>query len=284
MIWVPGQDAISRDAAEPALPFETPPELREVAGLLRQARTDQGISQADLAQRLHMGLQQLEALEQADRASLPEPVFVIAQVRRIADALGLEINEAIDRLRRCESFGSQGPALRPEAFARSAPLPTLARPQTPAQTSPQVPGASHGAAADAASPTRPGGPGAMRWALLLALGAGISLAAWQLRPRLAPASAPEALPAAAPAEGVAQPVLVLQARQPSWLEVRSQTGGAVLYRGTLVGERRFALGQGLRVLAGRPDQVLVSQGSSAPQVLGPISAVRWFSFGADLTR
>jgi hypothetical protein len=74
--------------------------------------------------------------------------------------------------------------------------------------------------------------------------------------------------------------LVLQARQPSWLEVRSQAGGAVLFRGTLVGERRFALAQGLRVLAGRPDLVMVTRGSGKPQVLGPISAVRWINFGS----
>jgi hypothetical protein len=74
--------------------------------------------------------------------------------------------------------------------------------------------------------------------------------------------------------------LVLQARQPSWLEVRSQAGGAVLFRGTLVGERRFALAQGLRVLAGRPDLVMVTRGGGAPQVLGPISAVRWINFGS----
>ncbi len=274
---MPGQDAISRDSAEQALPFEAPPELKEVADLLRQARLAQGISQAELAQRLHMGLQQLEALEQADRAALPEPVFVIAQARRVADALGLAISDSIDRLRRCESFGTQGPALKPEAFARSAQV--QAPPPAP-QPAPVV------AAAPWAAP-RPVGFRARRWAWLLALGAGIGLAAWQLQRRPVPPAVPAQLPATTtqvqpPAQP--EPVLVLQARQPSWLEVRSQPGGAVLFRGTLVGERRFALAQGLRVLAGRPDRVLVRQGSSALQVLGPISAVRWFSFGAGLKR
>ena len=290
MIRVPGQDAISRDSADQALPLEAPPELRDVAALLRQARTAQGISQVDLAQRLHMGLQQLEALEQADRAALPEPVFVIAQARRVADALGLEINDSIDRLRRCESFGSQGPALKPEAFARSV------QSQAPAQAP-----APAAAAAVPAVPARSVGSRSLRWALLLALAAGISIAAWQLQRRGTPepvvarpetpsrpsVSAPllaQRLPATVSAKVPAEPVLVLQARQPSWLEVRSQVGGAVLFRGTLVGERRFALGQGLRVLAGRPDRVMVRQGRNAPKVLGPISAVRWFSFGAALKR
>lgn len=292
MIRVPGQDAISRDSADQALPLEAPPELRDVAALLRQARTAQGISQVDLAQRLHMGLQQLEALEQADRAALPEPVFVIAQARRVADALGLEINDSIDRLRRCESFGSQGPALKPEAFARSV----QSQSQAPAQVPAPAP-----AAAVPAVPARSVGSRSLRWALLLALAAGISIAAWQLQRRGTPepvvarpetpsrpsVSAPllaQRLPATVSAKVPAEPVLVLQARQPSWLEVRSQVGGAVLFRGTLVGERRFALGQGLRVLAGRPDRVMVRQGRNAPKVLGPISAVRWFSFGAALKR
>ncbi|MFM1811501.1 MAG: hypothetical protein RLZZ336_439, partial [Cyanobacteriota bacterium] len=203
-----------------------------------------------------------------------EPVFVIAQARRVADALGLEIGESIDRLRRCESFGSQAPALRPEAFARSA-----AQAQAHAQVQVQAP--TQTAAPAPVVPARAGGLRAVGWVLLVALGAGISIAAWQLQRRPLP---PPAVPASAPVQAPAEPVLVLQARQPSWLEVRSQPGGAVLFRGTLVGERRFALGQGLRVLAGRPDQVLVSQGSSAPQALGPISAVRWFSFGAGLKR
>jgi transcriptional regulator with XRE-family HTH domain len=292
VIRVPGQDAISRDSADQALPLEAPPELRDVAALLRQARTAQGISQVDLAQRLHMGLQQLEALEQADRAALPEPVFVIAQARRVADALGLEINDSIDRLRRCESFGSQGPALKPEAFARSVQSQSHAPAQVPAPAP---------AAAVPAVPARSVGSRSLRWALLLALAAGISIAAWQLQRRGTPepvvarpetpsrpsVSAPllaQRLPATVSAKVPAEPVLVLQARQPSWLEVRSQVGGAVLFRGTLVGERRFALGQGLRVLAGRPDRVMVRQGRNAPKALGPISAVRWFSFGAALKR
>ena len=74
--------------------------------------------------------------------------------------------------------------------------------------------------------------------------------------------------------------MLLQARQPSWVEVRRQADGAVLFRGTLRGERRFALDQDLRVLAGRPDLLLVSQDGRPAQVLGPISAVRWVSFAA----
>ena len=269
-----GQDATSSAGAEPALLSEVPPELKVVADQLRQARESQGITQSDLAQRLHMGLQQLQALEQADRGALPEPVFVIAQARRVAAALGLEIGESIDRLRRCESFGSQGPELRPEAFARPSPIPSQ-----PSDAAVPVLGPSVG--------TR-----ALRLVALLALAAGVSLAGWQLHRRtvvsgsaarpalpLSPVQIPQPKPQAQP-QFQRQPQLLLQARQPSWVEVRRQADGAVLFRGTLRGERRFALDQDLRVLAGRPDLLLVSQDGRPAQVLGPISAVRWVSFAA----
>lgn len=286
-----------RDANGPVEQSDASAALRLLADRLLQAREAQGISRPELAQRLHMGLQQLEALEQADINALPEPVFVIAQARRVADALGLEISDSIDRLRSCDSFAGKGPALRPEAFARSA----QGRTQAPAPAAPAPTAAAAGAPA-AARPAagRPPQPRplqtgsvatrALRGTLLLALGAGVSIAAWQLQRRSTPAlsvvrpatpapPATPAVPAAVPA-AVPEPGLVLQARQPSWLEVRSQAGGAVLFRGTLVGERRFALAQGLRVLAGRPDLVMVTRGGGKPQVLGPISAVRWINFGS----
>jgi len=252
---VTGQDATSSSGAESAPLDAVPSELTDLAKKLRLARETQGISQADLAQRLHMGLQQLQALEQADRDALPEPVFVIAQARRVAAALGLEIGESIDRLRRCGSFGSQGPELRPEAFAR--------RSTTPSQPSP------------------PAAP-ALRRVALLTLAAGVSLAAWQLqrRPAAIGSSAPPLRPSAPAQSPQPQPQLLLQARQPSWVEVRRQADGAVLFRGTLSGERRFALDQDLRVLAGRPDLLLVSQNGKPAKALGPISAVRWVSFAA----
>jgi transcriptional regulator with XRE-family HTH domain len=274
MIWVTGQDATSSAGAVPAPLPEVPSELRVVADQLRQARESQGITQSDLAQRLHMGLQQLQALEQADRCALPEPVFVIAQARRVAAALGLEIGEAIDQLRRCQSFGSQGPELRPEAFARPSSIPSQ-----PAESAVSELGPSAG--------TR-----ALRLGALLALAAGVSLAGWQLqrrtvvsgsasRPALSssPAQSPQPKPQTQP-QSQGQPQLLLQAQQPSWVEVRRQADGAVLFRGTLSGERRFALDQDLRVLAGRPDLLLVSRDGGPAQLLGPISAVRWVSFAA----
>jgi hypothetical protein len=72
---------------------------------------------------------------------------------------------------------------------------------------------------------------------------------------------------------------VLQSSQPSWLEVRN-AAGVTLFRGTFTGEKRFPMGEGLKVLAGRPDLVTATAGSQAPRSLGRIDQVVWRSFRA----
>ena len=74
--------------------------------------------------------------------------------------------------------------------------------------------------------------------------------------------------------------LVLDSREASWLEVRS-ADGTTLFRGLLSGSRSFPLGQGLEVLAGRPDLVRSRIGAAPARPLGPISDVRWRSLPAS---
>lgn len=83
-------------------------------------------------------------------------------------------------------------------------------------------------------------------------------------------------PTAAP-QPAATAVLELQADQPSWLEVRSNTGQK-MFVGELQGSKRFALGSGLQVLAGRPDLVTVRLGDMPPRPLGRIEDVDWHRF------
>ena len=77
-----------------------------------------------------------------------------------------------------------------------------------------------------------------------------------------------------------QPELVLRSQEPSWLEVKAEAG-KVLFRGTFSGERRFPLGGGLQVLAGRPDLVQAQLGTAPSRALGPIDQVRWQRFSAQ---
>jgi hypothetical protein len=92
-----------------------------------------------------------------------------------------------------------------------------------------------------------------------------------------PAAAPrEIQPAKAPAN-----TLVLSSRGRSWVDVTT-TGGTTLFRGTLEGTKSFPLGQGLRVLAGRPDLVSAQLGDGPARVLGPIDQVVWRRFPATV--
>lgn len=84
-------------------------------------------------------------------------------------------------------------------------------------------------------------------------------------------------PAAAP-QTAAAGILELRADKPSWLEVRS-TSGKNLFVGELLGSKRFAVGAGLEVLAGRPDLVSVRLGNAPHRPLGRIEDVDWHRFG-----
>ena len=261
------------------------PELQRLGQRLQQARQAQGVSLDDQAHRLHMGSEQLRALEQGNREELPEAVFVVAQARRVATSLGLNIDAEIAALRESQAFQSRIPK-RAEPQAR--PVQPRAQPVEAAAASPQ--------------PTPTGTPG-RRSTGLLPLGAAVIAAAalgwWglQRRPLQAPAPPEQASsqleasqqsvsqqppsqqePGSAPASPQAE--LVLRSAEPSWLEVRSASN-EVLFRGTLTGEQRFPLSGELQVRAGRPDLVTATTGAAPAQPLGPIEAVTWYGFSPE---
>jgi hypothetical protein len=181
----------------------------------------------------------------------------------VADALAIDISGQIEALRASAAFRTSRPALNSDAFQtaaqqRSAPQPA----SRPAESVPfrLLP--------------------LLAWAMLAAGLAAAGVWGWQQRQRLIP---PQAKPASAPIPArpaALQPAeLLLSARQPSWLEVRAAAGGPPLFRGRFSGERRFPLGSGLRLRAGRPDLVRVSVGDQPPRPLGTISEIRWVSVG-----
>ncbi|MEB3207987.1 MAG: helix-turn-helix domain-containing protein [Synechococcus sp.] len=224
--------------------------LSALGEALRHGREGQGLSIAELAGRLNMGLEQLQALEAGDASRLPEAVFVIAQARRVASNLAIDISGPLQMLR------ASGP-FQPQA----------ARAQTPPAPRPRILG-----------------PLALAAAILagVATGGVLLRQQWlQQRAQPGPAGSPIAVPTAAQPAAVAasSPELVLRSQEPSWLEVKAESG-KVLFRGTFRGERRFPLGGGLQVLAGRPDLVQAQLGTAASRVLGPIDQVRWQRFNA----
>ncbi|MBV2351616.1 DUF4115 domain-containing protein [Synechococcus sp. HK05] len=249
---------------------------------LRTAREQRGLSSAALAEQLHMGEEQLNALESGDPQRLPELVFVIAQARRVAAALGVDATPLVEPLKQLRSTIKPAPAplSSAEPSGRQRPRARLSPQSYTSQ--PRARGT--------------GGGGALRWLGSVALLAGIGAAGfwgWQQLPqraarRSAPQPAKPAQPAAAPVAAKPTPKpapapipseLSLSAAQPSWLTVRTAKG-KVLFEGTFQGKRQFPLAGGLEILAGRPDLVIVSQGNGPGKPLGPIDQIRWMSFSA----
>ncbi|MFM8258689.1 MAG: helix-turn-helix domain-containing protein [Vulcanococcus sp.] len=230
--------------------------LERLGSSLREARLEQGFSLSDLAAKLRMGEEQLRALEDGNQAQLPEPVFVIAQSRRVAAALGIDVTPLLAPLKQASTL---------------APHPAALAQQPPGQR-------------QAAGPLRLPAPLLAAAALLAAAGGGL-LWGWPQLRQLGSAihgPATTASPAATPPKpkpSASANELRLSSREPSWLEVQTSTG-AVLFQGTFRGERRFPLNQGLRVKAGRPDLVQASLGDQPPRALGPIEQIRWVSFQA----
>ena len=251
--------------------------LERLGTALKEARLQRGIDRASLASKLCMGEEQLTALENADQNKLPEPVFVIAQSRRVADALGLDISLLIAPLKTATPIASSHPGA--EALGR---LPSRSA------------ASGRGGSVQRLRRTRHSG-GGFRLLGGVALVAGLAAAgvwAWPSLQRLplktlslphvgGSADKPKASrPRVAAKPAVPADQLLVNASQPSWLEVHN-TSKKVLFKGTFKGERRFPLGQGLKVLAGRPDLVQVSVGGGAARPLGTIDQIRWVSIPAD---
>ena len=78
----------------------------------------------------------------------------------------------------------------------------------------------------------------------------------------------------APVSMAAPGELILMASAPTWLEVHDADDHPVLAE-TFQGQRRIPLGQGLRLLAGRPDLITIQLPGTSPRRLGSIDAVGW---------
>jgi cytoskeletal protein RodZ len=252
------------------------PELVQLGERLGKARMEQGLSLEELAGRLRLGTEQLMALEAGNHTQLPEAVFVVAQAKRVAGVLGIDISQQISDLQTSRMMAKP----RKPALASSPPRAATAT----ASPSPR---------AGTSSPPRRSlglllqvilGGGAVVLALAAAMvilqGRLPSLQTW--RPTIsrndpAPVTPPASIPAPAPAPKAAPDQLLLRSAGPSWLEVRDTAGGT-LFRGTFTGEKRFPLGRGLRVLAGRPDLVTAAIGGAEARPLGRIDQVEWRSF------
>ncbi len=71
---------------------------RTPGAILAAERERQGLARADVAQRLHMSVSQVEALEAADYARLPRGTFLRGFTRNYARSLGLDAEALVDLL------------------------------------------------------------------------------------------------------------------------------------------------------------------------------------------
>jgi hypothetical protein len=132
-----------------------------------------------------------------------------------------------------------------------------------------------------------------RWLLFVAVAVAVALATAILGTLLrgarqpAPQAAPEAQrgePPSVPAgpgnppasEPAGAPALRLRARGDCWLHVQTLAGESLLLDTLQAGEeRRLPLGEGLRLLAGRPDLLEVAVGEGDYRTHGTISQIDW---------
>lgn len=64
--------------------------------MLRRARADSGLSQEDVAGKLHLGTRQVLALEHDDYSVLPGPTYVRGYLRAYADLVGIDPKTVLD--------------------------------------------------------------------------------------------------------------------------------------------------------------------------------------------
>ncbi|MGC6483112.1 MAG: helix-turn-helix domain-containing protein [Synechococcus sp.] len=251
---------------------ETITELQHVGQVLQHAREAQGLSVQQLAKALHMGDEQLQALERGDRDHLAESVFVRASVRRVANKLRLDPEPLIAALQSLDpAQGAQRFNRRSQAFG---------------------------------SPTRTHRPAAMHkrgWirvatattAVVAALAAGLSLGQSTMffqsllfqadNSALAPSAttAPDASKFIRPAptsSGAPQTVTILTSK-PSWIALRNQNG-ELLFEGLVTQEKTVSTHEGLEIYAGRPDLVSVTRDGQQQRPLGAIDQLRWYRISA----
>lgn len=282
--------------------------LQSLGQQLSSAREARGLSREALASQLNMGLEQLEALETGNIIRLPETVFIVAQARRVASHLQENIDGPIQALRRA-LLAKGGPARAAgskTAISRTvqAAASSFGAAKAAATSATTVNKELRNNASATPAPAAAGGSTlahlarGLAWiALLAGLGslAGLGWGRWQQAQRQA--SRPSASRQSASAPPVAKPApaaptakapaattaaaaskaseLVLSAPNgASWLAVDTIEGQS-LFRGNFEGRRSFPIGRGLRVLAGRPDLVLVQPpGAASAQPMGTIEDVR----------
>lgn len=228
--------------------------IEAVGTTLSERREELNLSRTELAERLHMGEEQLQALEEGELSRLNEPVFIKAMVRRVASHLELDADHLVGQL---------------------SLLSNPSQKRSYQQSAGRQPSDASGSLIVKASIG------------LLALLGGTAI--WiVLHPRFqdTPSTAQTItspsvvkLPAAARVSTSHSAKLILESSEPSWIALRRN--GTVFFEGNLSAPMEVQDPSAVEVYAGRPDQVMVRSGDKPPESLGGISDMRWYSLNPE---
>ena len=268
------------DVSTPTNNQESNSGLLFVGQQLSERRLAQGLSQEKLADRMHLGIEQLAALESGDRDKLPEPVFIKAMVRRLSNHLELDADALVASLGSLSDGAVSNERVSQQKGPTSPPLQPPSRPEK----------------------------GAI-WLWLVLIGAtALGALAWVQRaalleliqqpqsnsasatakttttsnesitttPETAPDTALEValvLPSTSEVELANSGPITIKSKEPSWIALRRE--GTIEFEGILKGERIITNPDEIEIYAGRPDLLTVSISDGEPKVLGTISDIKW---------
>ena len=281
------------DVSTPTNNQESNSGLLFVGQQLSERRLAQGLSQEQLADRMHLGIEQLAALESGDRDKLPEPVFIKAMVRRLSNHLELDADALVASLGSLSDGAVSNERVSQQKGPTSPPLQPPSRPEK----------------------------GAI-WLWLVLIGAtALGALAWVQRAALleliqqpqsnsasatakttttsnesitttpdtafdtAPDNAPEValvLPSTSEVELANSGPITIKSKEPSWIALRRE--GTIEFEGILEGERIITNPDEIEIYAGRPDLLTVSISNGEPKVLGTISDIKWIPLKPERSR
>ena len=259
----------------PELPTE-PGGLAAFGSRLRSARMGENLNLEDLAAKLCMRPEQIEALEAGNRQQWPEDAFAIAQVRRLATSLGLEADLLVSELR---ILLQQVPDVMPSSAA-------IAVMGASSKRTINTPNREEGTKDWISASTKPKTKkGALPFVWLAGFAVLIGLGSIYFKQlsfkQLSAKKQVIKIQVSAPKIAAPAPTnknLRLIANQNAWLAVRELDGKKLIFEGKFKGTRIFALGKGLELRSGRPDLVQVQFGASAAKPLGRIEVIEWVKF------
>jgi cytoskeletal protein RodZ len=281
------------DVSTPTNNQESNSGLLFVGQQLSERRLAQGLSQEQLADRMHLGIEQLAALESGDRDKLPEPVFIKAMVRRLSNHLELDADALVASLGSLSDGAVSNERVSQQKGPISPPLQPPSRPEK----------------------------GAI-WLWLVLIGAtALGALAWVQRAALleliqqpqsnsasatakttttsnesittapdtafdtAPETALEValvLPSTSEVELANSGPITIKSKEPSWIALRRE--GTIEFEGILEGERIITSPDEIEIYAGRPDLLTVSISDGEPKVLGTISDIKWIPLKPERSR